>query len=161
MDPQDNDSIVSTQANLGFVLLKIGEFSTAWELLKSCCTYFTKKKNIEDLTALTNNFRDYLISQEDYARSITIIEDFIIPAVKKLSKEKNLILQHNYEVAFLYNLMGKKDEALKHWNKKLPKKRTFKRISPTFLNSLILDEKKREELKHQHILFLKIIQDKE
>ncbi|MHA1969849.1 MAG: tetratricopeptide repeat protein, partial [Candidatus Hodarchaeales archaeon] len=67
MDPQDNDSIVSTQANLGFVLLKIGEFSTAWELLKSCCTYFTKKKNIEDLTALTNNFRDYLISQEDYA----------------------------------------------------------------------------------------------
>jgi hypothetical protein len=102
-----------------------------------------------------------LISQEDYARSITIIEDFIIPAVKKLSKEKNLILQHNYEVAFLYNLMGKKDEALKHWNKKLPKKRTFKRISPTFLNSLILDEKKREELKHQHILFLKIIQDKE
>ncbi len=161
MEPQDEDSIVSTQANLGFVLLRIGEFAKAWELLKSCCTYFTRKKNLEDLTALTNNFRDYLISQEEYAHSITIIEDFIIPAVKKLTKEINQITQLNYEVAFLYYLMGKKSEALNHWNKKLPKKRTFQRISPTFLNSLIFDEKKQEELKHQHILFLKNIQDKE
>jgi tetratricopeptide (TPR) repeat protein len=160
-EPQDNDSIVSTQANLGFVLLRKGEFTKAWEVLKSCYTYFTKKKNMEDLTALTNNFRDYLIFKEDYAHAITIIENFIIPAVIKISKEKNRIRIYNYEVAFLYYLMGKKDEALKYWNMKLKKKRTFQKISPTFLNSLILDEKKREELKHQHVLFLKNIQDKE
>jgi tetratricopeptide (TPR) repeat protein len=161
MEPRDNDSIVSTQANYGFVLLKIGQFKAAWKLLETCTTYFRKKKNLEDLITLTNNYRDYLISIDDYAQSISVIENFIIPAVKKLSKEKSQIYNNNYEVALLYSIMGKKNEALKYWKEKKSKKKPFQRFSPTFLRSLIISETKRDELKKHHLSFLKMIQDNE
>ncbi|MFX0085940.1 MAG: tetratricopeptide repeat protein [Candidatus Hodarchaeota archaeon] len=159
MDPQDNDSIVSTQANFGFVLLKTGEFEEAWKLLETCTNYFRKKKNLEDLITLTNNYRDYLISIDDYKHSISIIENFIIPAVKKLSKEKFQIYRINYEVALLYSMIGKNGEALKYWKKSKPKNILFQKLNPTFLESMIISEIKKEELKKQHLSFIKMIRD--
>ncbi len=159
MDPRDNESIVSTQANFGFVLLKTGEFEEAWKLLEKCTNYFRKKKNLKDLITLTNNYRDYLISIDNYNHSISIIENFVIPAVRKLSKEKFQIYRNNYEAALLYSMMGKKDEALKYWKKKQPKNIPFQKLSPTFLQSMIISEAKKEELKKQHLSFLKMIRD--
>ena len=158
-EPLDNDSIIATQANLGFVLLKTGDFDKSWKYLETCTNYFRKKKNLEELITFTNNYRDHLLSVDDYQNSISVIKDFTIPALKKLSKDKNQLNQYNYEVALLYKIMGKNEEALAYQKKKIKKKTSFPILEPSFLQSSLIEETKRDNLKKHHISFLKAIQD--
>ncbi|UCE14827.1 MAG: tetratricopeptide repeat protein, partial [Candidatus Heimdallarchaeota archaeon] len=44
MEPQDPDSIASTQGNLGYMYLKTGDFERAWEFLFMTGDYFKKRK---------------------------------------------------------------------------------------------------------------------
>lgn len=159
MEILDRDSIIATQANLGFVLLKTGDFDQSWKYLETCTNYFRKKKNLEELITFTNNYRDHLLSVDDYQNSISVIKDFTIPALKKLSKDKNQLNQYNYEVALLYNIMGKNEEALIYQKKNIKKKNSFPILEPSFLQSSLIEQVKRDNIKKHHISFLKAIQD--
>lgn len=159
MEPLDKDSVIATQANLGFVLLKTGDFDQSWKNLETCTNYFRKKKNLEELITFTNNYRDHLLSVDDYQNSISVIKDFTIPALKKLSKDKNQLNQYNYEVALLYNIMGKNKEALTYQKKNIKKKNIFLILEPSFLQSSLIEQTKRDNIKKHHISFLKAIQD--
>ncbi|MFX0208885.1 MAG: tetratricopeptide repeat protein, partial [Candidatus Hodarchaeota archaeon] len=153
MKPQDPDSIASTQGNLGYMYLKMGELKPAWEYLILASDYFKKRKTWDELVTLGSNYRNELVAIKDYQRAITVLQEFILPAVNK-SKNKMQENQYHYEVALLYHLKGETDEGLHYWKKKHNRKIPFQKYSAPILAS-VLDESTKKELEIQHLRFLK------
>lgn len=153
MKPQDPDSIASTQGNLGYMYLKMGDPKTAWEYLTFVSDYFKKRKTWDEMITLGSNYCNEFVLTKEYSRAIRVIQEFILPAVKK-SKDTMLENQYHYEVALLYHLKGETEEGLDYWNKMHNRKITFQKYSAPFLAS-ILDESIKKELERQHLRFLK------
>lgn len=153
MKPQDPDSIASTQANLGYMHLKMDKIKPAWEYLILASDYFKKRKTWDELITLGSNYRNELVATKDYKRAMTVLQEFILPAVKK-AKNKMKENQYHYEVALLYHLKGETEEGLRYWKKKHNRKVSFQKYSAPLLAS-VLDESTKKELEKQHLRFLK------
>ncbi|MFW9902885.1 MAG: hypothetical protein ACFFFH_01015, partial [Candidatus Thorarchaeota archaeon] len=141
--------------NLGYILLKTGDNQRAWEFFLQASDYFKKKKNWEELITLGSNFRNELILTQDFEKAITVLHDFILPAVKK-SQDKKIENQYHYEIALFYHLKGDTDLGLEYWKRSYNKKVTFQKYSAPILKS-IRDTNTKKELEKQHLRFLKQI----
>ncbi|MFX0013769.1 MAG: tetratricopeptide repeat protein [Promethearchaeota archaeon] len=155
--PHDPESIVSTQGNLGYMYLKIGNSKLAWEYLVQTCDYFKKKKIWNELITLGNNYRNEYVVRNDYKQAIILIRDIILPAVKK-SQNKVLENQYHYEVALLNHIEGNTKEGLCYWEKYSTQKIPFQRY-PTFLLTTV-EERTKISLEKHHQEFLKHISKK-
>lgn len=160
MKPKDNDSIASTQGNLGFIYLKLGNIKQAWKLLETTTQFFEKRKNWEELLTLSSNFRDEFVKLKEFEKARTIVQDYLLPVSKK---NKNFTLQNQlqYEVALLMHLAGKTDEGVNYWKKNYNKKVSFPKFKTQFLNTPIIPQKLKLELENQHIIFMKKLKEVE
>ncbi|MFQ5981090.1 MAG: tetratricopeptide repeat protein [Candidatus Heimdallarchaeota archaeon] len=153
LEPQDHDSIASTEANLGYAYLKIDKMDRAWELLERATRYFQKRKNWEELAILANNFKDELILKRHYNLAIPLLEEYSIPSLKKLKNSEGEN-QHHYEVAFLHHLQGNTQQGLTYWRKNHNKKAAYPNESARFLNNPFFDDQTKKELARLHFDFL-------
>ena len=153
MELKDPDSIASTQGNLGYMHFKIGNIDRAWKFFGFACDYFKKRKIWDELITLGSNYRNEFVALSDYERAITVLQDFILPAVKK-SQNKMIENQYHYEVALLHHLKGNTNEGLSYWNKKHNKKISFQKYSAPLLAS-VFEERTKKELENKHLSFLK------
>ncbi|MFW9917253.1 MAG: tetratricopeptide repeat protein, partial [Candidatus Thorarchaeota archaeon] len=153
MEPSDQDSIAATEANLGYVYLKIGQMDQALELIKQATTYLRKHKNWEELAIVANNCKDELILKGNYELALRFLEEFSIPSLKKL-KNPEVENQHHYEVALLHHLQGNTSIGVRYWDKNHNRKAASSQKTARFLNSPFFDEKTRKELNRQHLAFL-------
>lgn len=153
MKPQDHESIASTQGNLGYMHLKLGNIKRSWEHLVLARDSFKKSKSLGDLFILGCNYRDELVAKKDYQHAIMVIQEFIIPTVIKYRKRSNEN-QYHYEIALLYHFRGKTKEGLHYWKKNHNNKRDLQKYSTPLLAS-VLDLSTKSELEKQHLSFLK------
>ncbi|MFX0123483.1 MAG: tetratricopeptide repeat protein [Candidatus Hodarchaeota archaeon] len=154
--PQDPESMASTRGNLGYVFLKMGNFERAWEFFCLASDYFKKKKNWEELITLGSNFRNEFVIMHDYDRAITVLRDYILPAIKK-SQDRMTENQYHYELALLIHLNGNTDEGLQYWQRK-HKKVSLQKYSAPILTTIV-EEKTKKKLEKQHLKFLKRVID--
>lgn len=155
MKPQDHESIASTQGNLGYMHLKLGNIKRSWEYLVLAMNSFKKSKSWGELIILGCNYRNELVAKRDYQHAIKVIQEFIIPTVMKNKKRSNEN-QYHYEIALLYHFRGKTEEGLHYWEKNHNKKIHLQKYSAPLLAS-VLDVSTRDDLEKQHLRFLKQI----
>ena len=153
MEPKDQDSIASTIGNLGYMHLKLGNLDQSWEFFLKAADHFKKKKDWDELITLGSNYRNEFVVTGDIDRAITVLKEFIVPAVKK-SQNKMTENQYHYEVALLHHVKGKTEEGLHYWKKKHNKKVSFQKYSAPILGAS-LEEETKSKLEKQHVRFLK------
>lgn len=151
--PQDSDSMASTQGNLGFMYLKTGDISQAWNFLEKATNHFKRRKNWEEFITLTSNYRDELIQIKEYNHAIQLVKEYFIPICPK--KDVITLNQYHYEISLIYHLKGETDKGLQYWQQNYNKKISFQKYSVPFLKNPNLNPKTRKELEQQHITFLK------
>jgi tetratricopeptide (TPR) repeat protein len=151
--PQDSDSMASTQGNLGFMYLKTGDISQAWNFLEKATNHFKRRKNWEEFITLTSNYRDELVQIKEYDRAIQLLKEYFIPICPK--KDLITLNQYYYEISLIYHLKGETDKGLQYWKQNYNKKISFQKYSVPFLKNPNLNPKTRKELEQQHITFLK------
>jgi len=157
LSPQDPESIASTQGNLSYIFLKTGNSKRAWEFFKLASDYFKKKKNWEELITLGSNFRTDFVINHEFRNALIVIQDYILPAVKK-RQDKRTENQYHYEIALLYHLNGETEVGLKYWERNHNNKVAFQRYSLP-MSKTIQEENAKIELEKQHLRFLKRIID--
>lgn len=153
-EPLDHDSIAATEANLGYLFLKIDQMDRAWELLERAMKHFKKRKNWEELAIVANNCKDELILKSNYELALHFLDEYSIPCLKKL-KNPEVENQHHYEVAFLHHLQGNTQQGLDYWRKNHNKKGAYPKESASFLGNPLFDEQTPNGLARQHFDFLK------
>ena len=157
LSPQDPESIASTQGNLSYIFLKTGNSKRAWEFFKLASDYFKKKKNWEELITLGSNFRNEFMIKHEFKNALTVLTNYILPAVKN-SQDNKTENQYHYEIALLYHLNGETDIGLEYWKRQHNKKAPFQKYSVSMLKT-IQEKNAKEELEKQHLRFLKRIID--
>ncbi|MFX1536300.1 MAG: tetratricopeptide repeat protein, partial [Promethearchaeota archaeon] len=157
LSPLDPESIASTQGNLGFIFLKTGNTNRAWEFFRIAAKYFNKNKNWDELITLGNNYRNEFVINRDFGNALIILNDFILPAIKK-TQDKKIENQYHYETALLYHMNGETEVGLEYWKRNRNNKVSFQKYSAPVMKA-IQDKKVKKELEKQHLRFLKRIID--
>ena len=149
---KDEESIATTQGNLGFMLLRLGKIEESYIQLNSALKYLKKKKVWEDAIVLMSNYLGEFIRTSKYSESISFLKKYSIPLVES-SKDKNLINNFIYEASLLHHIKGDTTIGLSYWQKH-SKKLSLQQYKPSFLNNSDLEEEQKIFLKQEHSVFL-------
>jgi tetratricopeptide (TPR) repeat protein len=152
LSSKDEESIATTQGNLGYMLLRLGKIEESFIQLDSALKYLKKKKIWEDSIVLVSNYMSELIRTSKYIEGISFLKKYSIPLVES-SKDKTLINNFIYEQALLHHITGDSSLGLSYWQN-YSKKGPSQQYRPNFLNNLELEEEQKKFLEQEHEVFL-------
>ncbi len=152
---KDEESIATTQGNLGYMLLRLGKIEESLLQLDSALKYLKKKKIWEDSIILVSNYLSEFIRISKYNEGISFLKKYSIPLVESL-KDKAIINNFTYDLSLLHHITGDSLLGLSYWQKH-SKKSPLQQYRPDFLNNLELEEEQKKFLEQEHSKFLQKI----